>query len=158
MRLIVFLTLFSISLVSQARDGSSGCGPGWYVFQDNSLISSALRSTTNGFLFPTTTIGMTLGTSNCTQHKLVLHEKKALHFVTHNMYELKVEAAQGQGAYLQAMSEIIGCPQSHQKLLQKQLKANHNKVFEQENPEKILKHIFIEILSHAELTQACSLS
>ena len=71
-----------------AADGSSGCGPGWYIFKENSMVSSALRATTNGWSSPVVTIGMTFGTSNCAQHKLVMNDKRGLHFVTHNTNNL----------------------------------------------------------------------
>ena len=92
--LFLALTLFgSCSLF--AADGSSGCGPGWYLFKENSLVSSAFRATTNGILFPSVTFGMTFGTSNCTQHKLVLKEKESLHFVTENYFEVQADMARG---------------------------------------------------------------
>ena len=155
--LILVLSLL-ISSVAFGRDGSSGCGPGWYVFQDNSIISSALRATTNAFFFPTTTIGMTLGTSNCTQHKLVLNEKRSLHFVTHNLYELKSQAAQGEGDYLQAFAEVVGCQKNQTDLLKKTIQSNHQNVFENSAPEKVLEQVFIQILRSPELSQSCSLS
>ena len=53
---------------AMAMDGSSGCGPAWYVFKENTILSSSLRGTTNGTLWPVVTIGMTFGTSNCANH------------------------------------------------------------------------------------------
>ena len=154
--LVLFCLL--ISSLAFGRDGSSGCGPGWYVLQENSIISSALRATTNAFFFPTTTIGMTLGTSNCTQHKLVLNEKRSLHFVTHNLYELKSQAAQGEGEYLQAFAEVVGCQKSQTQLLKKTIQSKHQNVFQHSTPEKVLEQVFIEIISSPELSRACSLS
>ena len=53
--LIVLVAMFSTQLL--AADGSSGCGPGWYVTKKNSLLSSAIRATTNAILIPTVTLG-----------------------------------------------------------------------------------------------------
>jgi hypothetical protein len=101
---------------------------------------------------------MTLGTSNCTQHKLVLNEKRNLHFVTHNLYELKSQAAQGEGEYLQAFAEVVGCQKSQTQLLKKTIQAKHQNVFQHATPEKVLEQVFIEIISSPDLARACSLS
>jgi hypothetical protein len=95
---------------AKAADGSSGCGPAWYVLKDMSILSSSLRSTTNGFLMPTVTFGMTSGTSNCAQHKLVLEQKRDLHFATMNRDALMSEMAAGRGEFLDAFAATVGCP------------------------------------------------
>src|SRR3989338_10205309 len=99
-------------LVSQAgysKDGSSGCGPGWYLFNDNSILSSALRATTNAILLPTVTIGMTLGTSGCTQHTWVKYEQQNLKFTTENYFEIAAESTKGNGQFLATFGEMLGC-------------------------------------------------
>ncbi|MBX3040095.1 MAG: DUF3015 family protein [Bdellovibrionaceae bacterium] len=145
---------------AQAADGSSGCGPGWYLFKENSLLSSALRGTTNGALFPVVTIGMTIGTSNCTQHKLVLKEKESLHFATMNHYELKNAMVQGRGEYLSAFGETMGCPASVQGKLNQSLRGNFNAIYPNRDvkPDAVLIEVYKTILSDRELTQACSLA
>ena len=148
----------TLSFSATARDSSSGCGPGWYVVKENSLVSSALRATTNGFFFPTTTLGMTLGTSNCTKHKIVKTEKKSLHFVSHNLYEMKSEAAQGVGSYISALGEVIGCSKSGQKQFNNSLKSNYQNVFKSDEPQEVLKNIYQVILQDEKLVQSCSLS
>jgi hypothetical protein len=142
-----------------AADGSSGCGPGWYVLKDNSLVSSSLRSTTNGMLFPVYTIGMTIGTSNCTQHKLVLKEQESLHFATMNHFELKSEIAKGHGEYLSAFAETMGCPAKAQDRLNEQLRLNYSKIYSDSmvRPEKVLEEVYHTIFSDRDLTNQCSL-
>jgi hypothetical protein len=40
----IFAFMFCIATKAiQAQDSSSGCGPGWYVLKDNSLLSSSGR-------------------------------------------------------------------------------------------------------------------
>lgn len=102
---LLFITLFSTQLF--AADGSSGCGAGWYLFKDNSLVSSALRGTTNAFLL--NTVGMTFGTSNCSRHSIVQHEKEAIHFTEANYDTLMVEMSQGSGESLSALAGLVGC-------------------------------------------------
>lgn len=160
----MFLTLALLggvfSFSTYAADSSSGCGPGWYLLKDNSLVSSALRATTNSVLFPVTTIGMTIGTSNCTQHKLVLKEQESLHFATMNHYELKNEIAKGQGEYVSAFADTMGCPASAQKQLNNSLKSNFKNIYRgsEVNPSSVLLEVYKVILSDKELTRQCSLS
>lgn len=155
--LIALVAVFSINAF--AADGSSGCGPGWYVFKDESLVSSALRATTNWILFPVFTIGMTFGTSNCTQHKLVLKEKESLYFATMNHYELKRDVARGTGEYLSAFGETMGCPMSAQSRLNDQLKENYSRLYPSDKvePSGVLLEVYKTILSDHELTAKCSL-
>ncbi|MES2768182.1 MAG: DUF3015 family protein [Bdellovibrionota bacterium] len=140
-----------------AADQSSGCGPGWYLFKDTSLVSSAFRATTNGILFPVTTIGMTVGTSNCSQHKLVKKEMETLHFATMNYYELKGEVAKGNGAYLSAFAETMGCNSKSQALLNSELKNNYKNLFPQgkANPEGTLLEVYKTIFRNQSLTSQC---
>lgn len=155
---VLALACLCLSFSAAARDSSSGCGPGWYIVKENSLVSSALRATTNGFFFPTTTIGMTLGTSNCSKHKIVKTEKKSLHFVSHNLYEMKSEVAKGRGPYLSALGEVIGCTKDGKAQLSSSLKSQYKSVFQSERPKDVLKNIYKVILNDDKLTQSCSLS
>lgn len=157
MKVLVFLTSLIVSNV-YAADSSSGCGPGWFVFKENSLISSALRATTNGVLFPTTTLGMTLGTSNCSKHKIVMKEKESLHFVTNNYFELKNEAASGRGEFITAFTETLGCQQQGAQIVAHELQKNYQHVFKHDHnsPNKVLLEVYKIILSKPSVAKFCS--
>lgn len=128
---ILFVSFLSaaISHSVQAADGSSGCGPGWYVFKQNSLVSSSLRSTTNGVLWPTVTVGMTLGTSNCAKHSIVQKPYRSLHYVAHNFDHLQHEAAVGGGEVTAALASVWGCPWSAQTEFDQVLQSNYDLIF-----------------------------
>lgn len=154
-----FLMGLFLSFNALAADGSSGCGPGWYVFKDNSLVSSSLRATTNGILIPVVTIGMTFGTSNCTQHKIVQTEKQSLYFATNNYYELQGDVARGRGEHLEAFATTIGCPAKAQARFNEHVRKNYQTMFapNQTSPEVLLKEVYKTILSDKTLTNQCSL-
>ena len=152
---LIFIIFISPS--TQAADGSSGCGPGWYVFKDNSLVSSALRSTTNGILFPVYTLGMTFGTSNCTQHKIVKTEKQSLYFVTMNMYELKTEAVKGNGEFIFALAKTLGCNSGSELEFGAALKKDYESIFKSLDPEKTLFEVYRTLFTNKFLTEQCSL-
>lgn len=152
----MLITMIS-SISAFAADGSSGCGPGWFVFKDTSLISSALRATTNGILFPTTTIGMTLGTSNCSKHNIVLKEKEIIHYALNNFYEIQSEAAQGNGEYLNAFAQVVGC--QNNEAFNSKLKENFEKVFkyDHQQTEDMVIEVYKVILTDSILSQSCTL-
>lgn len=160
MKKILWTLAFGIcfaGIQAQAADGSSGCGPGWYLFKDNSLVSSSFRATTNNVLLPVTTIGMTVGTSNCSQHKIVKQEMESLHFATMNYYELKGDVVKGDGTHLAAFVETVGCDVSSHKLLNSELKNNYEKIFPagKVNPEASLYEVYKTIFSNQDLTRQC---
>lgn len=95
------------SITSFAKDGSSGCGAGWYLLKKNSLVSSSFRATTNTLLL--NTVSMTFGTSNCAKHDIVQKEKEIIHFAEANHHQLMLDISRGQGEYLNAFNEITGC-------------------------------------------------
>ena len=96
-----------ITLPAMADDSSSGCGLGWMVFKKNSLVSSALRATTNAIAL--NTVAMTSGTSGCAQHSIVKNESRGIHFTEANFEQLKMELAQGQGEFSQGLALVMGC-------------------------------------------------
>lgn len=153
------ITLFIVFLGSTAfaKDGSSGCGPGWYVAKKNSLVSSSIRGTTNGFLGPTVTIGMTFGTSNCARHSIVRRDKEELKFATENYHELAADSAKGQGPFLQSYGEIMGCSAKSLQHFQDSMKENFKTLFfhKSSSPETLLEGTQQMILKDKKLAQGC---
>ncbi len=107
--ILASLVLAFSSQQALGADGSSGCGPAWYILKENSLLSSVGRFVTNMALFPLTTLGMVLGTSNCAKHKIVDAHQRSLHFATVNIEQLQLDAARGAGDYAQAYAATFGC-------------------------------------------------
>lgn len=156
-KLLLSILMSVISLSTYAADGSSGCGPGWYVVKDNSLLSSALRATTNGILLPTSTLGMTFGTSNCSKHSIVKLEKERLKFATENYFEIASESAKGNGEFLSAYGELMGCSTKSLGEFSKKMQSKMKTMFVKENinPENLVKRTYMMILQDNKLTQAC---
>ncbi len=157
--IISILFCFFISISAFAKDGSSGCGPGWYLLKKNSIVSSSLRATTNAVFAPTVTIGMTFGTSNCSKHSIVKNEQKSLHFTNENYIELIAEVSKGEGEFLTAYAKTIGCKSSAHPLFKKEVKNNFSKIYPNTdiNPERALGEVYKVIFRNKELTQLCSL-
>jgi hypothetical protein len=154
--LLICFTLF-ITINSYAKDGSSGCRPGWYISSKNSLLSSLIRATTNGILAPTATTGMTFGTSNSSKHSIVKREEESLKFSTENYFEMAANSAKGNGKYLAVYAQLIGCDESSVPVFKKEMKINFNKLFLKDdiNPQRLLNKTLKVIFENKELQQAC---
>jgi len=155
--LILSLLVLSVSVSAFAMDGSSGCGPGWYVAKDNSLLSSSIRATTNAILIPSVTLGMTFGTSNCSKHSIVKLEKERIKFATENYFEIATDSAKGQGEFLAAYGELMGCSVESIELFSKSMQGQFKTIFSKDNiePEGLVKETYKVILQNSKLTQAC---
>ncbi len=105
--LVLTVSLFLFAASAQAGDSSSGCGLGWQVAPKQSLVSSFARSLTNATFL--NTIAMTMGTSGCAQHSIVMKEKEAQYFAEANYHNLMMEMAMGEGENLENFASVLGC-------------------------------------------------
>lgn len=155
--LLLCVGMLFLSFQSFGADGSSGCGPGWYVAKKNSLLSSSLRSTTNGLLFPSVTFGMTFGTSNCAKHSIVKNEKEDLKFATENYFEIAADSTKGNGEFLSAYAELMGCHGDAVQKFNKKVKIGFDKLFKKDSidPTNLVKETYILILEDKELVKNC---
>lgn len=107
MKKIFGFTVLLFTMSVHAEDKSSGCGLGWKVAPQNSLISSYTRSLTN--ITTTSTLAMTSGTSGCDKHSVVDRSKMEIHYAEANYHELMVEGSRGQGEHLKGFAMVMGC-------------------------------------------------
>ena len=87
--------------------GSDTCGLGWQVTDKRTMIATTTRGTTNNFV--PYTFGMTTGTMGCEQHSFAKNELDTAVYAQNNFEALAVEAAAGQGEYLTAFAQSMGC-------------------------------------------------
>lgn len=149
--LILWLLL---STPAFSADSSSGCGLGWQVFKKNSLISSALRATTNAIFL--NTVAMTFGTSGCAQHSIVKNDKKSLHFMDANKHHLMSEMALGQGEHLNALSQIMGC---NEESFSAAMKHNYSDIFRNDavSARQLVNLVKAQMILQPELRKGCGL-
>lgn len=155
--LCILVGVFSFSVF--AKDGSSGCGPGWYVTQKNSLLSSAIRGTTNALLAPSVTLGMTFGTSNCTKHSIVKREKESLKFATENYFELASDTAKGNGDFLNAYAHLMGCNNKVKNQFKSQMQSSYTDLFKSGSTkaEALVEETYKVILNNSILLNNCKI-
>lgn len=152
--LIAAIVLFAGSFQAKAADSSSGCGVGWMIFKDQSLISSALRATTNGIFL--NTIAMTFGTSGCARHSIVLNDKKTLHYTEANQAQLQMEVAQGSGEHLNGLSYLMDCSPE---VFSSTLQENYGEVFNKErmSAREVVNNIQAQVLLNKNLARSCGI-
>lgn len=101
------LGIVALSAQAMASSDTDSCGLGWQVTDKKTLMATSTRGTTNAFVPPT--FGMTSGTIGCAQHGFAAVDQKAVEFVASNYEPLVIEMAKGQGEYVTALSQTMGC-------------------------------------------------
>jgi len=110
MKLIVLLSVTLLTGQLWADDSFTGCGPGWYVAKENSMVSGITRVTTNSVCGLTVVGGMSTGSSNCAKHPFVQNgNKKALDILAFHFMVIKKEISLGQGPFLTSFTDTLGC-------------------------------------------------
>lgn len=157
MRLMLIIVLvMGFSGMAFADDASSGCGLGWQVTKRNSLLSSAIRNYTN--LLASNTSGMTSGTSGCAKHSIVENEKAAIHFAEANYDQLIMDMAKGNGVYLSAFAQTLGCGSTGMGEFMKISKEQSQKVLASPDVSAVglVRDIQNEIQTNSVLSSVCS--
>ena len=154
-KLFIMLFLFSLQSITYAEDSSTGCGPGWYVAKDHSLISATTRGAINQ-MTGLAIFGMTFGTSNCARHSIVENKNKQIHFVEENLDQLEVELAMGKGHYVEQFASVMGCNERPNHFINA-MKKSYIKLFNKGsiNSYEFLKNVKSTIKSHPFLSKEC---
>jgi hypothetical protein len=105
--LLVIASLF-VSLNSFAKDTFDGCGLGWEVTQDKTMIATTTRMTTNAVVPPT--FGMTTGSLGCEKFSgFAANEKQNVEYVAKNFEVLRTQLATGNGEYVTTTAQSFNC-------------------------------------------------
>lgn len=106
-KLLLIAVAIALPALSHARDSLDGCGLGWEVTDKETYLGTTTRMTTNMTVPPT--FGMTTGTLGCKQLAFAANEREAVNYVAQNYPTLKQQLATGQGEYVEALVEVMGC-------------------------------------------------
>lgn len=139
--LFVLCALLSFFTV-RADDNSSGCGVGWMILKENSLVSSSFRSSTNATFF--NTIAMTFGTSGCAKHKIVKREELPAYFANDNLDQITIDMAKGEGPYLATLAYTLGCQDI--KTFSSKVQENFSVLSSNQNGADLVKQIKSDII------------
>lgn len=86
--------------------GMAGCGLGSLIIKDDNKIQ-ILAATLNSTGIQT--LGITSGTSNCLPASKAAQLQKQKTFVQENLENLRRDMVKGDGEYLKAYAEVLGC-------------------------------------------------
>ena len=156
-KVIIMVFLFSFMNFAQAEDGSNGCGPGWFIFKDYSLVSATSRAFVNQ-ASNLATLGMTFGTSGCDYHSIVEKKHEQIHFVRENLDQLEVEIAVGKGHYVEQFASVMGCHQKPNHFINT-MKKSYVKLFNKGSikSSELLNNVKNTIKGHPYLSKECAL-
>ncbi len=148
--IVIALALFSMNVY--AKDTSSGCGIGWEIAPDQSLVSSSVRSVVDSMA--SNTVGMTLGTSGCAKHSIVENDKKDIHYAEVNFHEVMAEMSQGQGEHLKGFALAMGCANEEVNAFSQATQNNYGQIF---NSSKVVPADLVQHTRHTmESAKVCS--
>lgn len=118
----------TVSAQSMVRD-NCGCGFGTMALGEETGLLSHLAATFLNGISGNQTFGISSGTLNCDQAtKLVSVEEVEL-FVADNMDHLAAEAAIGEGAYLNALADLLQVEDTERSTFYANLQINFDKIF-----------------------------
>jgi hypothetical protein len=154
-KLIIALFSLVIAQVAFAGDSSSGCGLGWSIAPNTSLVSSYTRTLVN--LTFSNTIAMTLGTSGCAKHSIVQNDMKGIHFAEANLESLVVEMSRGNGEFVSGLAEVFGCQNA--KAFGSMVQSKYEAILPTTNVSGVELYINVknQIKNDAKLSSTCSL-
>jgi hypothetical protein len=152
-QLLLTLASFALfALSAHAQDTSSGCGLGWQVAPQQSLVSSTTRSLTNATFL--NTVAMTFGTSGCAKHSIVQRDKEAQYFAEANYHLLMMEMAQGNGESLANFAAIMGC---NARAFASGVQSHYGEIYPSQDvpADAVLENVKFAIFSDFSLSAAC---
>jgi len=104
---VIALLLMSSPVLALADNGA-GCGPGAGLWRGKTgLVAHTSAGTTNG-TFSSPLFGLLSGTSGCENPGVVSNEYQKQVFVAMNMDDLAQDVAQGKGAHLSSLANLMG--------------------------------------------------
>lgn len=108
-KLVMLVVMLALAAPVAFAGRSSGCGLGAVALEGNSGLLMNLVATFLNGISGNQTFGITSGTSGCDASDTVYNDTLREEFVAVNFDNLSEEMAQGDGAYVAAMAELMGC-------------------------------------------------
>ena len=155
MKLIIALMALVATSSLFAADSSSGCGMGYEIAKDQSLVSSSTRNLVNATF--SNSIAMTLGTSGCAKHSIVKNDAKGIHFAEANMNVLALEMARGNGEFVAGFASVYGC--NNTEAFGSMVQSNYETVLPSSNTSgvELYNNVKAQIRNNAVLSASCSM-
>lgn len=134
--------------------GSDSCGLGWQVTDKKTMVATTTRGTTNYFI--PYTFGITTGTMGCEKHDFAKKEVEAAVYAANNVDTLNIDFAKGQGEYLTAFAQSMGCNDSDVNMLGAEVKRNYGSISSSANGVELYKAVRSVIRGNSRLAVSCT--
>lgn len=134
--------------------GAAGCGLGSLVIKSDTKIQ-ILAATTNG-TSGSQTFGITSGTSNCVTASQAAVLERQQHYVRENLENLRRDMVKGDGEYLKAYAEVLGCNQASYSNFASFAKTQESKLFKSPGAIAVLEATKTSIRGRSDLQNACT--
>lgn len=139
MKKIAVVALLAISSSAMANNGA-GCGVGSAIFNgQRGIAPQVLALTVNGTFM--NSVGITFGTSGCTQDGVVSSSWKISMFIDGSRVALSRDAAAGQGENLDALAAMMDVKADDRAEFVATIKGNFNTVFADDKVAANLKDV-----------------
>ena len=147
MRKLMLISVFlCTSFFAYGEETGPGCGLGTQMNAGNKGVGPHVMAlSTNQSSSQTSAI--TSGTSGCDSNATVKKDWKQMHFVTHNYFDLLNDFSKGDGLYLNAYTDLLGCKNLNSQILKKDLKLIFNGMSSDLDP--VVLHETTKIVIHS---------
>ncbi len=129
--LMMMAAAAALALSAQAgtvRD-NCGCGIGTMALGDETGLLSHLAATILNGLSGNQTFGISSGTLECDQAETLVSVKEVEVFVASNMDHIATDAAVGEGAYLNALADLLQVGSSDRPAFFASMQVNFDRIF-----------------------------
>jgi hypothetical protein len=142
---VVILLTVSGTVFAAAPRHNTGCGLGTLLFEGkDGLLQQIFAATTNGSS-GTQTFGISSGTSECDKPSHLASNEELNIFVAENLDNLALDAAMGQGEYVDTLAWLMDVPEQNRDEFSQMLQDNFSYVF----PDASVSHVdVIENITH----------
>jgi len=162
---IIFTFILGLLLISfvpgfALAGNGSGCGLGKMIFGGQTGMMPHLSAATTNFSSYSQSFGITSGTSGCdAENAVVNNDVKKTDFIVNNMEQLMNDISRGQGEYLTAYSQLLGCSNEFMPVFFVSMQENYVAVVtDGMSATDVLTNTKIIINQHPQLQHACSAS
>lgn len=140
----------------QAQDTGSGCGLGAEILEGKSGKGSHIAAAIlNGIAIPNTTFMTTGGgLMGCDPTQTVKNEEVTEIFVASNMDQLSTDIAQGGGAHLNVLADLMGIADEDRATFQQVAQSHYDSLFASETDARtVIASMEVAMLSESSLSK-----
>lgn len=133
--------------------GMAGCGLGSLIIKEDTKIQ-ILAATLNGT--GSQTSGITTGSSNCLPADKAAQLQKQQYYVQENLENIRRDMVKGDGAYLKAYAEVLGCDGTSYPSFKSFAKSSEAQIFKAPGAMAVLEATKSSLRQNSELKNSCS--